>query len=116
MTHAALHNSFCLLSYLILAFVSSALIFSGPKLKEERHGHMWFGYTSDKDEFPDTAIPDSKYLLLPANEPAKVQLHSMTSKKLLLTHIWRWTSVLEYPKEMGLKSIKNVTQFVFKQY
>lgn len=36
---------------------------------------MQFSYTSDKDEYPDSAVPDSKYLPLTANESAKVQLH-----------------------------------------
>lgn len=46
---------------------------------------MQFRYTSDKDAFPVIGAQDSKYLPLPADEPAKVQLHSVTSKKLRLT-------------------------------
>lgn len=45
---------------------------------------MSFSYTSDKDGFPDIGVQDSKYLPLPANMSAKVQLLSITSKKLLL--------------------------------
>lgn len=46
---------------------------------------MSLGYISDKDEFSGYWIQDSKYLPLPAKEPAKVQLHSITSKQLPLT-------------------------------
>lgn len=92
-----------------LSFLHAYLFWSRTRDGNEapQRGHMSVGYTSDKDEFSGYWIQDSKYLPLPAKEPAKVQLHSITSKQLPLT-IYS-DSLSEHHKaalkKMGLKSI-----------
>lgn len=42
-------------------------------------------HPNDKDEFPVIGVQDSKYLPLCYDEPARKQLHFVTSEKLLPT-------------------------------
>lgn len=72
-------------SYEGLSFLAAYILWSGAEEGNEapQRDHMQFSY-SDKDEFPDIGIQDSKYLSL-GNEPAKVQLHCMASEKMHLT-------------------------------
>lgn len=63
------------------------LICSSTKLRTavNQDGHMLFSYRNDKDEFPVIGVQDSKYLPLCSDEPAREQLHFVTSEKLLPT-------------------------------